>query len=160
MISSTFRMLWCIALIVRFRRGKPLAECKSEHAEAVAYLTRVGAGGQLVGAVISERAIARLLGSDGDETTAKKADADAVARVEASTNAQWAYSHGQCQTMVSFLLGHLLFGAGVVGLYRSVQLGRGEPVLGGGLSPIRGADRGPDLRQRGRERAPRVAKAT
>ena len=38
---------------------------------------------------------------------AEKADADAVARVEASTNAQWAYSHGQCQTMVSFLLGDL-----------------------------------------------------
>ena len=104
----------------------------------MAYLTRVRAGGQLVGAVISERAIARLLGSDGDETAAKKADADSVARVDASTNAQWAYSYGQCQTMVSFLLGDFGFGADLVGLYRSVQLGRGEPVLGAGLSLVRG----------------------
>ena len=47
------------------------------------------------------------LGSDGDDVAAERADANAAARVDASMNAQWAYSYGQSQTMVSFLLGDL-----------------------------------------------------
>ncbi len=88
--------------------GRPLEDCQRELAEAVGLLTRIHASGQIVGTLVAARALGRLRPAEGqDEAAIAQGDAEATATVLGSKNAQWAYSYGQCQTMVSFLLGDL-----------------------------------------------------
>ncbi|HYP76860.1 MAG TPA: AAA family ATPase [Polyangiaceae bacterium] len=88
-----------------FSTGKHLPDCQSELIAARSYLTRIRATGQLVGSLVPERACARLLSVPADAEAVAHADAEALATVLASKNAQWAYSFGQAQVMTSFILG-------------------------------------------------------
>ena len=87
--------------------GKSLLDCEADNRSAVSYLTRMRARGQLAGLHVSVRGVARLVGSDGDREASLRADDEALAALEQMTNAQWLFSFGACQAMVSFLLGDL-----------------------------------------------------
>ena len=87
--------------------GRPLQECREELDAAIAFLTRVNGAGQRIGTLAAERALARLTASDAEPSATQQADDAATAQVLGSQNAQWAYSYGQAQTLVSFLLGDL-----------------------------------------------------
>ncbi|HET7541059.1 MAG TPA: AAA family ATPase [Polyangiaceae bacterium] len=87
--------------------GRPLDDCQRELDDATSYLRRAHMPGQLVGTLPMARALARLRPGEADDEAIAKGDADATREVLESKNAQWAYSYGQCQTMVSFLLGDL-----------------------------------------------------
>ncbi|HEY5961983.1 MAG TPA: GAF domain-containing protein, partial [Polyangiaceae bacterium] len=87
--------------------GRKLEECAAENASAVAYLTRVGAQGQLAGALVAVRAVARLTGTDDDPEAIKRADEEAAEEVKRSSSNQWVYAFGQVQMMVSYILGDL-----------------------------------------------------
>jgi predicted ATPase/HPt (histidine-containing phosphotransfer) domain-containing protein/PAS domain-containing protein len=85
--------------------GRPLEECASELREATSHLTSARMFGPLVGAQPVARALAHL--SEVDDAAPAQGDAEATRIVLDSKNAQWGYSYGQCQTMVSFILGDL-----------------------------------------------------
>lgn len=84
--------------------GRPLDDCERELVEAVAFLTRGHHSGPLVGTAVAERALARLRAKDGEDDAVRRGDEEATAVVVGSKNAQWGYSYGHGQTMVSFFL--------------------------------------------------------
>lgn len=84
--------------------GRTLSDCARELEEALHFLTRGRHFGPIVGTKVAARAVARLCADAGDEATVARDDADATAMVLDSRNAQWGYSYGQAQTMVSFIL--------------------------------------------------------
>jgi len=87
--------------------GRLLEECQSELDDALGYFARTHISGMVLGTTPVARALARLRSGGTDEAALAQGDAEATAAVLESKNAQWAYSYGQCQTMVSFLLGDL-----------------------------------------------------
>jgi predicted ATPase/HPt (histidine-containing phosphotransfer) domain-containing protein len=87
--------------------GRHLDECDAENRSALAYLKSARAVGQLIGMLVTLRAVARLTGGDGGPAAAARADAEAAATLEQTKNAQWSFSFGQAAAMVSFLLGDL-----------------------------------------------------
>jgi predicted ATPase/HPt (histidine-containing phosphotransfer) domain-containing protein len=87
--------------------GRDLAECHQENVSSIAYLKQVGGVGHLTGASLSQRTLARLRAHDDGSDAARLSDDDFVARVRSGGNAQWLYSLGQSQAMVSYFLGDL-----------------------------------------------------
>lgn len=87
--------------------GRLLEECQSELDDARSYFSRAHVSGMVIGTMPMARALARLRSGGTDDAALAQGDTEATSAVLESKNAQWAYSYGQCQTMVSFLLGDL-----------------------------------------------------
>ncbi|HZU81302.1 MAG TPA: AAA family ATPase [Polyangiaceae bacterium] len=97
------------ALVFRARHmiyvGRNLAECDAETRAATAYLERARAVVQLPCMLTPTRAIARLLGTDGDRGAADRADDEAKARLLETHNGPFLYGFGVTQAVVSVILG-------------------------------------------------------
>lgn len=85
--------------------GQQLDECQAHSDRAAAYLTGIHALGPLEAVDLVRRALVRLRGEDA--APAEGSDEDFTARLIKGRNAQYLFSHGQLQAMVSFLLGDL-----------------------------------------------------
>jgi predicted ATPase/signal transduction histidine kinase len=96
------------AIVHRLHRllliGANLASCEAENRAGVDYLSRAHASGQLVGTLVSSRAVARLTAAEGSAGERDRGDAEALAALRRAKNPQWWFSYAQAQTMTHFLL--------------------------------------------------------
>ncbi|WP_437751777.1 AAA family ATPase [Sorangium sp. So ce1389] len=88
-----------------FLVGVRLRACREQVAEMRRYLTHIAAAGQLVNALVVERAVARLTARESEKEAVAAADREATAVVVAEKSTQYCYAHGQAQMMTSFILG-------------------------------------------------------
>lgn len=88
--------------------GAQLRACREQVAETRRYLTHISATGQLVNALVVERAVARLTANEAQKEAVAAADRDAMAVLLAEKSAQYCFVYGQAQLMTSFILGDFL----------------------------------------------------
>ncbi|WP_437710418.1 AAA family ATPase [Sorangium sp. So ce448] len=88
-----------------FLVGARLRACREQVAELRRYLTHISAAGQLVDALVVERAVARLTARESEKQAVAAADHEATAVVVAEKSTQYSYAYGQAQMMTSFILG-------------------------------------------------------
>ncbi|KYF84365.1 hypothetical protein BE20_42940 [Sorangium cellulosum] len=88
-----------------FLVGARLRACREQVAELRRYLTHISAAGQLVSALVVERAVARLSARESEREAVAAADREATAVLTTEKSTQYCYAYGQAQMMTSFILG-------------------------------------------------------
>jgi predicted ATPase/HPt (histidine-containing phosphotransfer) domain-containing protein len=88
-----------------FLVGVRLPACREQVADLRRYLTHIAATGQLVNALVVERAVARLTASVAEREAVAAADREATAVIVAEKSTQYCYAFGQSQMLTSFILG-------------------------------------------------------
>jgi predicted ATPase/HPt (histidine-containing phosphotransfer) domain-containing protein len=88
-----------------FLIGARLRACRDQVAEMRRYLEHISAAGQLVNALVVERAVARLTTTDSEKEAVAAADREATALIVAEKSAQYSYAYGHAQMLTSFVLG-------------------------------------------------------
>jgi predicted ATPase/HPt (histidine-containing phosphotransfer) domain-containing protein/PAS domain-containing protein len=88
-----------------FSIGERLPACREQVAQMRRYLTHISATGQLVNALVVERAAARLMTTGAEQEAVALADREAFAVISAEKSAQYSYAYGHAQMMTSFILG-------------------------------------------------------
>lgn len=87
--------------------GTKLSDCEQEAREALKFLEGAHAAGQLVGMLVSTWSLARLRESETIQPSGGRTEEETVRTLREAGNAQWLYSFGQAQTLVSYVLGDL-----------------------------------------------------
>jgi predicted ATPase/HPt (histidine-containing phosphotransfer) domain-containing protein len=85
--------------------GENLADCEREAREALLLLGNARAAGQLVGMLVTTWSLARLCGTDTLQPSAGRTETETVRTLRDFGNAQWLFSFGQAQALISLLLG-------------------------------------------------------
>jgi predicted ATPase/HPt (histidine-containing phosphotransfer) domain-containing protein len=87
--------------------GANLSDCEREAREALTLLEGARASGQLLGMLVTTWSLARLRGTDTMQPSGGRTENEVVQTLRDAGNAQWLFSFGQAQTLVSLLLGDL-----------------------------------------------------
>jgi predicted ATPase/HPt (histidine-containing phosphotransfer) domain-containing protein len=88
-----------------FLVGVRLPTCREQVADMRRYLTHIAAAGQLVNALVVERAVARLTAGEAEREAVAAADREATQVIVAEKSTQYCYAFGQSQMLTSFILG-------------------------------------------------------
>ena len=87
--------------------GTNLADCEQEAREALEFLEGAHAVGQRLGMLVTTWSLSRLRATQTLQPSAGRTEEETLRTLRDGGNAQWLYSFGQAQTLVSFLLGDL-----------------------------------------------------